>query len=240
MSSDEKIVTIDPKSNLVCKGQGIVEILINEKLNKLKVCLYVPKLTQNLVRLLNLCNKSITITKENKSFHLSQNNKILISSHIINKLMIVTFDQPGAFLKKTDKNSPWHQQLGPPGNQVLKFLSLINLNESQFYVFSKVKMTTLPLNGHLTEAIKPSDCLHLDVVIPISPPSKSGYSYVLTIIDQHTSFKIIRFLRQKSEVFNEFVIKQKYLENHHNRKVKVVTDCGGEFVHKNVKELADM
>ncbi|MBW0547904.1 hypothetical protein O181_087619 [Austropuccinia psidii MF-1] len=154
--------------------------------------------------------------------------------------MIVTFDQPGAFLTKTDKNSPWHRQLGHPGNKVLKLLSLINLNESRFDVFSKAKMTTLPFNGHFTEAMKPSDCLHLDVVSPISPPSTSGHSYFLTIIDQNTSFKIIRFLRQKSEVFNEFFLQQKYLENLHDRKVKkVVTDCGVEFVHEHVKELAD-
>ncbi|MBW0562211.1 hypothetical protein O181_101926 [Austropuccinia psidii MF-1] len=240
MLFDEKIVTRNPKSNLVCKGRGTVEILINDKLIKLKDCLYVPEIMRNLVSLLELCNKSITITTKNKSFHLSQNNQILLSGHIINKLMIVTFDHPSSFLTKIKNTPPWHQRLGHPGNHVLKSLGLFNLNELPCNVCSKGKMTTLPFKGHFTEAIKPLDCLHLDVVGPISPPSKYGYRYFLTIIYQHTSFKITRFLKQKSEVFGEFVIQQKYLENLHDRKVKkLVTDGGGEFVNQNFKELAD-
>ncbi|MBW0487294.1 hypothetical protein O181_027009 [Austropuccinia psidii MF-1] len=130
MLADEKIATRIPKSNLVCKVKAEVEISINKELIKLKDCLYKPNITSNLVSLLDLCKESSTITKKNKLFHLSQNNPILLSGHIINKLMIVTFDHPSSFLTKLDNNPPRNQRLAHPGDHVLKSLGLINLNES--------------------------------------------------------------------------------------------------------------
>ncbi|MBW0534367.1 hypothetical protein O181_074082 [Austropuccinia psidii MF-1] len=158
-----KISTSDPESNLICKGQGTVKIKINNKLFTLKNCLYVPKITKNLASLLDFCNKSITITKDDNRFHLSQNGRVLLSGNIINKLMIVTFNQPKLFLTKGGESPPWHQRLGHPGNQVLKSLGLANANEQPCNVCAKGKMTTLTFKGHFIKAAEPLDCLHLDV-----------------------------------------------------------------------------
>ncbi|MBW0558206.1 hypothetical protein O181_097921 [Austropuccinia psidii MF-1] len=154
--------------------------------------------------------------------------------------MIVTFNQPKSFLTKGGEDPPWHQRLGHPGNQILKSLGFTNFSEQPCDVCAKGKMTTLPFKGHFTEVAEPLDCLHLDVVGPITPTSKSGYCYFLTMVDQHTSFKITKFLKNKSDVFNEFVIQQKLLENLHDRKIKkIVTDGGGEFVNQRFKDLAN-
>ncbi|MBW0518048.1 hypothetical protein O181_057763 [Austropuccinia psidii MF-1] len=56
----------------------------------------------------NLCHKPITITRNNSAFHLSQNNSTILSGQIINKLMIVTFNQPVSLLTKHSHNAPWH------------------------------------------------------------------------------------------------------------------------------------
>ncbi|MBW0522313.1 hypothetical protein O181_062028 [Austropuccinia psidii MF-1] len=102
-------------------------------------------------------------------------------------------------------------------------------------------MSTLPFKGHFIKAAEPLDCLHLDVVGPITLPSKLGYRYFLTMVDQHTSFKITKFLKHKSEVFDEFLIQQKLLGNLHARKIKrIVTDGGGEFVNQKFKDLANV
>ncbi|MBW0483911.1 hypothetical protein O181_023626 [Austropuccinia psidii MF-1] len=80
----------------------------------------------------------------------------------------------------------------------------------------------------------------MDIAGPISPLSKSNHRYFLTIIDQHTSFKITKFLKNKSDVYDKFLIQLKYMENLHERKVKkVITDGGGEFVNHQFKELAN-
>ncbi|MBW0483910.1 hypothetical protein O181_023625 [Austropuccinia psidii MF-1] len=124
LNSNEKISTSDPSSNLLCKGQGMVEISVNNKLFKLGNCLYVPRLTRNLVSLLDLCSEPITITRNQTSFHLSKQNEVFLSGDIINKLMIVTLNQPSAMLTNVSREIPWHAQLGHPGNHVLKTLGL--------------------------------------------------------------------------------------------------------------------
>ncbi|MBW0461202.1 hypothetical protein O181_000917 [Austropuccinia psidii MF-1] len=102
------------------------------------------------------------------------------------------------------------------------------------------KSHKLPFNHHFESAFKPLDCAHIDVVGPISPPSVSGNQYFFTIVDQATSFKIVRLLKHKSEAFRQFVIAKAYMENLHDRTLKkLVSDRGGEFLNKDFKSLAE-
>ncbi|MBW0575206.1 hypothetical protein O181_114921 [Austropuccinia psidii MF-1] len=101
-------------------------------------------------------------------------------------------------------------------------------------------MTALPFKRHFEKTSKPLDCLHIAVVGPISPPSSSGHFYFLTIVDQHTSFKITCFMKNKSEVFEHFVTQMNLMQNLHDRKIKkIVTDGGGKFVNNQFKILAN-
>ncbi|MBW0488517.1 hypothetical protein O181_028232 [Austropuccinia psidii MF-1] len=86
LSPDEKIATSYPSSNLLCKGRVTVEISVDNKLFKLENCLYVPRLTRNLVSLLDLCSKPITITRNGLSFYLSKHDQQFLRGDIINKL----------------------------------------------------------------------------------------------------------------------------------------------------------
>ncbi|MBW0468179.1 hypothetical protein O181_007894 [Austropuccinia psidii MF-1] len=58
---------------------------------------------------LTLCDKSIMITKDGTSFHLSQNNTTIISGHLIEKLMIFALDKPLSNLTESDRSVTWHQ-----------------------------------------------------------------------------------------------------------------------------------
>ncbi|MBW0490980.1 hypothetical protein O181_030695, partial [Austropuccinia psidii MF-1] len=142
-------------------------------------------------------------------------------------------------LTESSSNPPWHLRLGNPRNQVLKSLGLQPIDDNSCDTCTRGKMTALPFKGHFVEVTKPLDCLHLDIVGPISPPSKSGHRYFLTIVNQYTSFKIIGFLKNKSEVFDEFVSQKTLIENAQDRKIKrILTDGGGEFVNNQFKSLA--
>ncbi|MBW0542480.1 hypothetical protein O181_082195 [Austropuccinia psidii MF-1] len=150
LNSDEEIATSDPSSNLLCKGQGTVEISVDNKLFKLENCLYVLRLTRNLVSLLDICSKPITITRNGSSLFLSKQNQLFLGGGIINKLMIVTFDQPSAILTNMSEKTPWHAQLGHPGDQVLKTLGLKIHNMDPCEICAWGKMTSLPFKGNFT------------------------------------------------------------------------------------------
>ncbi|MBW0477424.1 hypothetical protein O181_017139 [Austropuccinia psidii MF-1] len=180
----KRISTSNPLSNLICKGHEMVKIIIKNKSFTLLNCLFVPKPMKNLVSHLDLCKAPITINKDSSMFQLSQNNQPFLSGQLINKLMGVFFNQPTENLTKGSPNPPWHLCLEHPSNQVLKSLGLQPIDDNSCDTCAKEKMTALPFKGHFVEVTKPLDCLHLDIVGPISPPSKSGHRYFLTIIDQ--------------------------------------------------------
>ncbi|MBW0552703.1 hypothetical protein O181_092418 [Austropuccinia psidii MF-1] len=237
---EEKISTSDPRSSLTCKGRGTVKIDINNESITLHDCLYVPNITNNLVSLLDLCSKSITIIKDGTTFQLLNDKQVLLKGQIVNKLMTVNFNQPRTLLSKISTNYTWHQRLGHPGNQALKSLGLKSLDETPCEVCVKGKMTHLPFKGHFSETTEPLNCLHMGLVGPISPSSISGHCYILTIIDQHTSYKITCFLKNKSDTYEEFVKQQKLIETTQQQKIKkLVTEGGGEFINQQFKDLAE-
>ncbi|MBW0470028.1 hypothetical protein O181_009743 [Austropuccinia psidii MF-1] len=85
----------------------------------------------------------------------------------------------------------------------------------------------------------PLDIIHIDVVGPITPESVSGSHFLLTIVDQATSYKIVKFLTKKYDSYNQFVGAKNYMENHHDRKIKkLVSDRGGEFLNQKFKNLS--
>ncbi|MBW0461505.1 hypothetical protein O181_001220 [Austropuccinia psidii MF-1] len=92
---------------------------------------------------------------------------------------------------------PWHQWLGHPGNQIIKSMGLPPQSEP-CSICDLNKIHKESFNHHFERANKPLDCVHIDLFGPISPSSLSGNCYFLTIVDQSTSFKIVRLLKHKS------------------------------------------
>jgi hypothetical protein len=77
----------------------------------------------------------------------------------------------------------------------------------------------------------------MDLVGPITPPSVSSFNYVLTVVDQYSSFKFCRFLKAKSDTFTEFEKLAILVENLQDCKIKeIVLDGGGEFVNSKFKD----
>ncbi|MBW0559286.1 hypothetical protein O181_099001 [Austropuccinia psidii MF-1] len=95
-------------------------------------------------------------------------------------------------------------------------------------------------NQNFEAAIKPLDCIHLDLVGPIVPDLVSGFHYILTIVDQSTSFKIVKFLKKKSDAFRKFSIVKIFMENQKDWKIKrIVSDRGSKSLNKHFKDLAE-
>ncbi|MBW0536480.1 hypothetical protein O181_076195 [Austropuccinia psidii MF-1] len=232
------VCTGDSSSSLLSKGSGTVDILINNQVFSLKDCLLVPNLNCNLISLLRLSDGNLAISRSGTFFTLKSDEKFEIKGKIVNNLMRVEYTLP-AVLATGNVIEPWHQQLGHPGNQIIKSMGLPT-QSAPCSICDLNKIHKIPFNHQFERANKPLDCVHIDLVGPISPSSLSGNRYFLTVVDQSTSFKIVCLLKHKSEALKQFVIVKNYMENLHDRSLKkLVSDRGGEFLNNDFKLLAE-
>ncbi|MBW0564234.1 hypothetical protein O181_103949 [Austropuccinia psidii MF-1] len=153
--------------------------------------------------------------------------------------MHIDYTLPSSLLTVNDQ-SLWHKRLGHPSSQVLRIMGL----PSESLICSNCEINKAhrqPFNQSFDAAIKPLDFIHLDLVGPIVPASVSGFHYILTIVDQSTSFKIVKFLKNKSDAFSQFSIVKIFMENQQDQKIKrSVSDRGGKFLNKHFKNLAEV
>ncbi|MBW0498795.1 hypothetical protein O181_038510 [Austropuccinia psidii MF-1] len=232
-----EVATGDSQSDLLALGIGNTELKCKGKVLKLENCLFVPKLKCNLISMLELFEDQLTIQKTDSVFSLSSKGRILLEGEIRDRLMYITYDSPRTLLTSVDPNL-WHCRLGHPGPSVLKTLGLPNPNHSCLTCETN-KSCRLPFLDHFEPVKYPLDTIHIDVVGPITPESISGSCFLLTIVDQATSYKIIRFLAKKFNSFDQFVVSKNYMENHHDRKIKkLVSNRGGEFLNQKFGNLS--
>ncbi|MBW0571667.1 hypothetical protein O181_111382 [Austropuccinia psidii MF-1] len=172
------------------------------------------------------------------SFSLSSKEKVILQGEICDRLMYITYDFPQTLLTLGNSHL-WHCRLGHPGRTVLRSLGLPD-QEHSCLTCQTNKSHQLPFLHHFEPARYPLDTVHIDLVGPITSKSISGFQLLLTIVDQATSFKIVKFLKRKSDSFDQFVITKNYMENWHERKSKkLVSDRGGEFHNEKFKDLSN-
>ncbi|MBW0516534.1 hypothetical protein O181_056249 [Austropuccinia psidii MF-1] len=229
-----EVATGDVNSNLTALGIGTVKIISDNKILTFKNCLYVPRLKCNLISLMELFKEELTVNRKDDTFKLVSQGKEILRGKIINKLMTRTYSVPTS----SDK-TPWNNRLGHPGPAVLKLLG-ISTNKNNCLICEVNKSHKQSFNNHFEPALNVLDCVHMDVVGPVTPPSVSGNRYFLTIVDQASSFKMVKFLKTKSEFFTNFCSAKKAMENLQNGTLKrLVTYRGGEFVNHNFRKLAN-
>ncbi|GAA5919063.1 hypothetical protein JCM5296_003827 [Sporobolomyces johnsonii] len=82
-----------------------------------------------------------------------------------------------------------------------------------------------------TRASKPLALIHLDLAGPFAVRTNKGARYYLVIVDDHTRYVWVEFLKHKSDAVTAFARWKTYQEKRLSRKVTVVrTDRGGEFI----------
>ncbi|MBW0467997.1 hypothetical protein O181_007712 [Austropuccinia psidii MF-1] len=211
------VTTGESSSNLITKGIGTASVLSNKQCLTFPNSLFVPKLNCNLASLLKLFDKELIITRHKSLFSLTTEGKEFLHGEIENSLMKVDDHLPTSHQTTVNVN-PWHKRLG----------HTCNLNKAH----------PLTFKDHFEPAHLPLDCIYIDLVGQISPPSISGYRYFLIIVDPATSFKIIWFLKNKSDAFHKFTVTQRLMETQHNPPLKkLVSDQAGELLNSQMNAV---
>jgi GAG-pre-integrase domain len=101
----------------------------------------------------------------------------------------------------------WHRRLGHTGVDKICAMLLQGLlpnvspKRAPCADFVACKQHRHPFAGTFSDASKPGDIIHSDVVGPL-PPSHSGLRYVVSFIDEFTRYATIVAMTHKSEVLH--------------------------------------
>ncbi|KAL0451359.1 UNVERIFIED_CONTAM: hypothetical protein Slati_1114000 [Sesamum latifolium] len=92
-------------------------------------------------------------------------------------------------------------------------------------------MTKKPFVGQSALANGMLDLIHMDACGPLNTPTRGGYSYFITFIDDHSRYGYVYLMRYKSKAFGRFEKYRLEVENQTDRKVKALrSDRDGEYL----------
>ena len=93
------------------------------------------------------------------------------------------------------------------------------------------KMRSNPFPSSPSRSTQPLELIHSDLHGPLPVPTREGYRYWITFIDDATSYHAAMKLKRKSDAFDAFKMFKSFAENQLNAKIKgLQDDKGGEYM----------
>ncbi|KAG6437849.1 hypothetical protein SASPL_102779 [Salvia splendens] len=245
------VVTADNSTHPVAKeGDVTIDIVGNPSAKSVKLhdVYHVPGLKRNLV--------SVTQITESGKYVLFGPNDVKVLDNVKNISADVTYigEKKGslfvmsageAYVKKTsqtDNTSIWHARLGHVGYQLLQQMSskklvagmptLVNVREDVICQGCQYgKSHRLPFKKSLNRRSTLFELVHTDLMGPTRTPSCSSHRYVMVLVDDHSRFTWVKFLKEKSEALSKFMEFRDAVEKEFGKKIKCLrSDNGGEYM----------
>ena len=112
---------------------------------------------------------------------------------------------------------------------------------------AEANSTRLPHSGASYQPTYAGRLVHADIVGPFKNSTDGGYKWILVLVDDHSRFKFLYFMKQKSEapkLVRRFIAKFNAMASTHGSSpTRVVgalhTDNAGEFLSRSFQEMLD-
>ena len=222
---------------------------------KLKNVLHVPEITQNLLSVNQFVtdnNCAFVLTPSGSMIKALGLRRTLSQGPVRDGVYPITFSSsstnsatchpsPQAHSTSLLSGVNWHARLGHANNNIVN--KVLRLIKAPAYAPKQLcshcmqgKAHRLPFNLSSSSSTSPLELLHADVWGPVSTPSRLGYSYFLSIVDDWSKFSWIIPLFHKSDVPTAFHLFKLRIENLLSTSIKVLrSDNGGEFTSARFK-----
>ena len=246
---------------LQAHGYGIIKIrsLVDVKWHdgKLSNTVYVPSIGVNLFSTGAAADLGITITFNKNQATLHRNSKIAATGTRAGRNLYHLNIQ--SVRQDTDANistavnnlsalSIWHQRLGHVNygaiekTMTMQAVDGLNIKNSEHTpcdgcALGKSSRGSFPSGEH-TRALNPGELVHSDVCGPMSVPSSGGSRYFVCFKDDATCFRVIYFMKLKSEVMEHFENYVNRVKNETGNPIKTLrTDNGGKYINTILKKF---
>lgn len=230
-------VQIRDNSQIEVEGYGDIKVLalVNGEWEPRTIenVLYVPKLKKNLFSVGATTNKNLKAIFCKDKMEIYSDRLVAVgikqSNHCY-KMLFKTVTETTANVSTVDSALPWHERLGHINFQALKEMAdqgllagtQINTIKGLFCeACQRGKLHRLPFQKRPREKVsKPGEYLHMDLCGKMSHSSIGGANYYILFKDDSTSYRIIHFIKHKSDAFSKFLEAQKLIERQTGNLVK--------------------
>lgn len=250
-------ITYGNGKQLSAQGIGTIKFRQAGKTVHIRDVLYVPGSTVNLLSMKQLAvqkdvelavsSNHITVYKSGREvFRVSDQKGLWV-------LQDVQYIQPEhrseLGLAAVPTAADWHSRLGHLSYGGLAKLAAggmadgLNISAAEFTkagegvcdVCQLSKQPQLPFEAADSSTSRPLELLHSDLMGPISPPSRNGEKYLLTLLDDYTGLSVVVALKNKTQVLAAMQEQISMLETQSGQQLKEMrTDNGTEYVNDKV------
>jgi hypothetical protein len=236
IATDGEEVLMGNHNSAKVHGKGTVEMqFTSEKKLILTNVFHVPEIKKNLVFANLLCKKGIKAVIKSAKLILSKNGMFIGNGYscdgmfkliIINKVI-----SHSSYI--VESSSLWHGRLSHLNFKYLKYMSKRGLisykhdNNEKCEICIQAKMTKKPFptvhrNSQILQIIH-SDICELNGIL-----TRGGKIYFITFIDDFSRYTYVYLMKNKDEAFDMFKRYKSEVENHKEKKIKILrTDRGG-------------
>jgi transposase InsO family protein len=222
-----------------------------ERIIVLNEVYYAPKGNQRLLSVIKLTKQGYTCTVDDKTRIWDTQGRLLITaSPVSNRSALHWFTSvtmtPRAAMNHLELNASydiWHKRLGHCSKNAIRHLSTATSN----FPAITVPETSPPCRGCLLgkatqrsfppsekRGSKPLDLVHTDLA-EFPTLSRHQNKWMITFIDDYSSFGCIMFLKRKSDAIDRFKDWLAWAENQSDLKLKRLrSDRGGEYISQDL------
>lgn len=240
------------------EGIGDIVIETSTQVITLRDVLYVPSLKCNFLSVSKAakCGNKITFN-DSSAVIINSSGAILISAKMCGNLYVYKSEDTqlyGMSASEVDNNNnyqKWHERYGHLNIKSLKCLSQNNLvrgmeikkfpNSASCATCFKGKISVLPFaknNSIRSSAVL--ELIHSDICGPMRTNSLGGYKYFALFIDDFSRMTFVYFLKNKSDILDEFKKFKVRVELETGSKIKMLrTDNGREYVNTEFNRFLD-
>lgn len=234
-------------------GYGDIDVLVydGERWNAkyLENAWYVPLLFTNLFSQGRCLDKGLKMFANSDSCEFLDRGKkvaIGIRQNGLYKMLIKTnVSEQHAMIAVQQSLRTWHEKLAHQNIvQVKKFLSRNNIefvDEKDFQCEACVygKIHRLPFNQRPEKSTQCGDIIYTDLCGPMQVNSLGGARYFLLLKDDYSHFRIVHFLRNKSDAASKVMAFVNFVHTQTNHQIKAVrSDNGTEYTNKELIEFS--